>query len=283
MHHLDLVDAGSSHAPGQREQPGARRSALAEGGERASAVRHDPRDVGQRLDVVHDGRLAVEADHGREERRLDPREAALALQGLEQRSLVAADVRAGAGVHDDVEAEARAEDVAPERAVRVGVVDRGQHPLEAEGELATDEDERPRDLERPGRDDDPFDQLVGVSLHEEAVLEGRGLGLVAIHDEVRDRVFLQHRPLAPRREPRTAAPEQRSGVHLLGDCRGGHRERTAERLVAARREVARERVAVVEPDPGRDDLRGVELGHQLVAGLLDGVSDATRARSEAMT
>ena len=70
----------------------------------------DERDVGQRLDVVHDGRLAEQPDLDRE-RRLVARLAALALDRLEEGRLLAADVGAGAAAELDVEGEARAEDV----------------------------------------------------------------------------------------------------------------------------------------------------------------------------
>jgi hypothetical protein len=80
LHHLDLVGTRVAHVPGQREQPGPGRPALTERGERRATVGHDPRDVGHGLDVVDHRRLAVEADGRREERRLDPREAALALE-----------------------------------------------------------------------------------------------------------------------------------------------------------------------------------------------------------
>ena len=60
----------------------------------------------------------VQAVRGRE-RRAQPGLAAEALQRVEQRRLLAADVGAGAGVHDDVQVEAGAEDVLAEVALRV--------------------------------------------------------------------------------------------------------------------------------------------------------------------
>ena len=55
--------------------------------------------------------------------------APLALEALEQAGLVAGDVGAGAAVHDDLEVEARAEDVLAEEALRVRVGDRLLQPL----------------------------------------------------------------------------------------------------------------------------------------------------------
>ena len=66
----------------------------------------------------------VEAGH-RGERRAQPRLAAAALEGVEQRRLLAADVGPGAGVHDEVEVVARAVDVLAEVAGGVRLGDRG--------------------------------------------------------------------------------------------------------------------------------------------------------------
>ena len=85
---------------------------------------------------------------------------------------------------DDVEREARAEDVGAERAVLVGLVARLLQALEPEGELAPAEDEGLLGADRVGRDRRPLDDLVRVALDEQVVLEGRRLALVAVHDEV---------------------------------------------------------------------------------------------------
>src|SRR5690606_37574271 len=57
---------------------------------------------GDGLDVVHDGRAGVEPGD-RRERRLEARLAAPALERVEQRRLLTADVGAGAGVDGDLE------------------------------------------------------------------------------------------------------------------------------------------------------------------------------------
>ena len=80
-----------------------------------------PRDR-DRLDVVDGRRAAVEAHIGRE-RRLQPRHALLALEALEQRRLLAADIGAGAVVDVDVERVAVDVVLADEPRL-VGLVDR---------------------------------------------------------------------------------------------------------------------------------------------------------------
>src|SRR5947209_10163914 len=101
LRHLDLVVARPVDAARQREDARARRPALAHRRERRPAVERDPREIGDRLDVVDDGGRPVETDGGREERRLDAGEAPLALETLDYRRLLAADVGAGARVDDE--------------------------------------------------------------------------------------------------------------------------------------------------------------------------------------
>ena len=196
-------------------------------------------------------------------RRLDAREAALALERLEQRRLLAADVGPGAGVHHHVEAEARAEDVRADRAVRVGLVEGLLQPLEPEGELAAQVDEGLADLEGVGRDQHALEDLVRVALYEHVVLEGRRLRLVAVDDEVGQRVLAQHRPLAPGREAGAAPPEQAGRVDLGRHRLGRHGQRLAQRLVAAGGQVALNGVAVVVAEARRNDFGGVRDGHGL--------------------
>src|ERR1019366_6207574 len=246
LHHLDLEDAGIVDAPGQGEEPRAHRATAAECRERRTAVIDDPRQIRHRLDVVDHSRFTVETGDGGEERRLDAGEAALALQRLDQRSLFAADVRPRARVHYDVDGEVRTEDLVAERAELVGVVDGLLNALETEGELAAHENENRRDLERVGRDDDALHQLVRIAFEEQMVLEGGGLGLVTVHHEIRHGRLAQHRPFATGRKTGAPATEQRRLVNLAGHRFGEHRERLAQALVTAGREVARQGVGVGE-------------------------------------
>jgi hypothetical protein len=86
------------------------------------AAAQDGRRDGDRLDVVHRGRAAVEAHIGRE-RRLQARHALLALEAFQQRGFLAADIGAGAVV--DVEVERPSRGCCPCRSARViGLVDR---------------------------------------------------------------------------------------------------------------------------------------------------------------
>src|ERR1700733_14438675 len=75
----------------------------------ASAL-HDVGHVAERLDVVHNSRLPVEA-LDRRERRLETRLAAKPFERFDERRLLPADVCTGTAVHDDVAIEAAAENV----------------------------------------------------------------------------------------------------------------------------------------------------------------------------
>src|SRR6185503_9967376 len=78
---------------------------------------------GEALRVVDRGRLAVEAEVGRK-RRLEARLAGLALERVEERRLLAANVGAGADERVDVEVDPGAADVVAEEAGGVGFLQR---------------------------------------------------------------------------------------------------------------------------------------------------------------
>src|SRR3954453_24019913 len=88
--------------------------------------------------------------------------AAEALERVEQRGLLTADVRAGARVHHDVQVEPGVQDVRAEIALRVRLVDRAAQPAGRVHRLAADVDERPVGADRVRRDDDALDQRVRV-------------------------------------------------------------------------------------------------------------------------
>ncbi len=203
---------------------------------------------------------------GGEVRRLDAREAALALERLEQRRLLAADVGAGAGVHDDVEREAGAEDVAPHRAVGVGLVQRRLQALEPQGELAAEVDEGLGDLQRVGRDQHALEDLVRVALDEHVVLEGGRLGLVAVDHEVGERGLggsIDH--LRPAGKPAPPRPSRLAASTSAATASGVMVSALRSAVVAAGGQVALQREGVVVAQARRDDLGGVGDGHQALS------------------
>ena len=105
-----LVEAGPRDPARQAEQARARRVLGADLRVRLAALHDDAGHVDERLDVVDHRRLVEQALVDRE-RRLVARLAAVALDRVEQRGLLAADVGAGALAQLDVERETLAEDV----------------------------------------------------------------------------------------------------------------------------------------------------------------------------
>ena len=193
----------------------------------------DVRQRRQRLDVVDQRRALVEALVGGE-RRLQARVAAFALERVEQAGLLAADVGAGAAVQDERAVEARAEDVAAEVAGLVGLGDRRVEHVGLLLVLAADVDERLRRVDRVGGDDDALDQLMRVLLHQLAVLERPGLGLVGVDDDVLlHRALRDERGLRAHREAGAAAPAQAGGLERVDQRRARRLERLAQRAVAA--------------------------------------------------
>ena len=136
---LDLVVARALDVAGERDDPRAGRVLDAELRVLGAAHLDDRRDGRDRLDVVDQRRRRVEPGH-RRERRLRARLAALALQRLEQRRLLAADVGARAAVEDD-------RDVAEQAAV-AQLLERRDEDLELVLVLAADVDEDVLRLDR---------------------------------------------------------------------------------------------------------------------------------------
>ena len=204
-----LVDTGTLHVARQREQLESRRLLGAELLEPLGAVADDRRQVGDRLDVVDDRGSAVEAgDRG--ERRLETRLAAAALERVEQRRLLAADVGARTRVDHDVEVEARAEDVLAEEPGGVGLAYGARDPTDDVRNLAADVDEGVVRADGVGRVDAALDEGVRVVVHERDVLAGTRLRLVTVDDEVvgATGVLRDEAPLHAGREACASAPTQ---------------------------------------------------------------------------
>src|SRR5690606_12252328 len=100
----------------------------------------DGDDVAEGLDVVDDRRAIVEAEHGREEGRLDARVRALALERLDQAGLLAADVGRGAAVDDDVAAVSGAQYIVARVPLLLRLEYRLVQQLRAERHLLADVD-----------------------------------------------------------------------------------------------------------------------------------------------
>ena len=226
----------------------------------------------QRDDVV-DQRGAPEEPRHRRHRRLRPHLAALAFQALEQRRLLAADVRPGANEELDGEALQQAhragggdgslEGLGGERIFRAQVHDAGVRPR------------------RPGGDEHPLDQAEWVALHDEPVGEGAGVALVGVHHDVLLRRWrLPHgAPLDVGGEAGAAAPAQAARLDVGQERGGGALEQRTER-----RGVVVERVApaaALEDEPVLAGQAGQRI-HRAQARGLQAIDARERAVGDAV-
>ncbi len=243
-----LVVAGVHDVAGEREDARAGRVLDAELRVLRAAHLEHRRHGRDRLDVVHGGRRRVEA-RDRRERRLRPRLAALPLERLEERRLLAADVCARAAVDHD-------RDVSEEIAL-AHRLERVAQDLELALVLAADVDEDVLRLDPVRGDEAALEEAERDAQHDLAVLERPGLRLVGVDDEVvrlLELLGLGHeRPLAPGREEGAAAAAQARRVELGDHVVRRHRAGLAQRREPARRDVvvdARDSAAV---RAGEDD------------------------------
>ena len=179
------------------------------------AVRHH-RD---RLDIVDRGRTAVDADIGWE-RRFEPRLALFALEAFQERRLLAADVGAGAVVHDDIEGKTVDVVLADEIGL-VGLVHRGLQAVAFAHEFAADVDEAGVCPHGESGDETALDEEMRIVPHDLAILAGAGLGLIGVDDEIArppvGRLLGHERPFQPGRKSRPAPAAQAGGLHLVDD------------------------------------------------------------------
>jgi len=86
-----------------------------------------------------------------------------------------------------------------------------------------------------GGDGDAFQHQVGIALHEIAVLEGAGLALVGVAEQVDGMAGyrMQEAPLAAGREAGAAPAAQARGRHLRDDVLGAHGERLLQGPISA--------------------------------------------------
>src|SRR5205085_6986923 len=199
----------------------------------------------ERLDVVHDSRLSEQSYLDRE-RRLVARLAPVPLDRLEESRLLAADIRAGADAELDVEGEAGAHDVAAEQSSRARVRERVLQALVRERILGAHVDVAALAAGRVRGDRHRLEECERVALHEHAVLERAGLGLVGVaHQEMRvGRLMRDGLPLDARRERGTAAAEQARLYDFAQHARRTELDGPPQRGIAAVRPVRVERFRV---------------------------------------
>ncbi|MCU0601696.1 MAG: hypothetical protein MUC33_03395 [Desulfobacterales bacterium] len=163
---------------------------------------------------------------------------------------LAADVAAGAAVHDHLQAVIAAQDAAPQVAGRRGDADFALQDARRVLVLGPDEDDGLLGPDRPRGDGDALDEHVGVGVDQHPVLEGAGLHLVGVaHQIAREgRIRGDGHHLAAGREGRAAPAQERRIQHdLLNLLAGSPCHDLRERLVAAAGAVLLQRGDAVRP------------------------------------
>ena len=168
--------------------------------------------AGQGLHVIDDGGLVPEAGHAGEGR-LHAGVAALAFDGFDERGFLAADVAAEPGAHLDVEGKVGAEELLAQIAFGPGLLDGLVQPVLGEVVFAPDIDKALAGPHGKAGDGHAFQDLVGVALHDVAVLDGARLAFVGVADDV----FLGRRQ-GPGEGPLQAGGE--AGAAPAADARG---------------------------------------------------------------
>ena len=232
--------------------------------------------MADRLHIVHDGRLHVEAEHGWEIRRLDAGVGAFALEGFQKAGFLTADVGAGTLVDIDVEVEAGAEDVFSKKTFGAGFLDGVPNDLGRFGKFAADVDVGEVNICGEGGNGEAFDELVRVLVEDVAVLEGAGLGFVAVDNDVVvfAVVVFDEAPFGSGGEAGSASAAQVGGFHHVNDLAGFQREGFFEGLVAAVGEVGVDigRVAgfadISENDAALFRVRSLEKGGHVICIVL---------------
>src|SRR5579884_279364 len=154
------------------------------------------RHVGESLDVIDNGGLPVQA-LDRRERRAEPRKPSVSLERIKEGAFLSTDVGAGSAVDDDLNVIAGTEDVLAEISARVGLRERGIQNLLDVQKLAAHVNEGEAASDGVSREGDAFQKLMGIPLHQLAVLECSRLTFVGIDDQVRRQDTLRNEaPLA---------------------------------------------------------------------------------------
>src|SRR5262249_16861482 len=143
---------------------------------------HDVRRNGDRLDVIHSRRAAIETDVGGEWR-LQPRHALLAFEAFKQSRFFAADVGAGAVMYIDVEVVA-GDVVLSDYARFIGLIDGGLQTLALADEFTAHIDVSGNGAHCETGNEAAFHEQMRIMPHDLAVLAGTGLGFVGIDDEI---------------------------------------------------------------------------------------------------
>ncbi len=246
-----LDQAATADVAGELDRHGAARATHAVVAIGRGTVGQDPGHAGEADDVVDHGRLAEEARY-RRQRRLEADLAAPALQALQQRGLLAADIGACTQAGLEMEGSSAAQHVVAEQAGLVGDMDRPHHLPEGVRIFGADIDEALDSTGGDAGDRHALDQGEGVALHQHPVGEGAAVALVGVANDIFRRALGSGRgpPLDAGRKAGAAAAAQAGAHHLLDRHGRPQRQGPAQPGEAAMRLVVSERQGLDDADPG---------------------------------
>src|SRR5271165_4066318 len=257
--------AAVAHVARDLKRLGAERAADAILGVSLGAVLQDPGGRSEAQDIVDDGRFA-EQTRDRRQRRLGAHLSALALEALEQRGLLPADIGACAEPRLEIEGVGRAEDAATEEPARPRLLNRPAKDVEGVRVFGADVNVADGGADRGACDRHALDQQEGIALHQHAVGERAAIALVGVADD-KFLVGLDAGDSAPfdaRREPRAAASAKTRGQNLLDSPRWPEAQRALEPFQAAMATVVVERERIGHAATGEDEaLLSGEIGDVL--------------------
>src|ERR1035437_2683781 len=261
--HGQLIYAGFLEFAAHAEQARPTVSGRAQIGEPFATAQDDVWHAGQGLGIVDHGWPAPQSDDCRE-RRPNARYAALAFERLHQRRLFANFVSARAGMREDFEINAGAEDVLADEAARVSVGHGLLHDLEQVAILAAHIDVAGLGAAGERRNHHALDDGVGIVLEDKAVFAGAGLALVAVAQHVlRLRGLLGHkRPLHASGEAGAPTATQIRRLDFVDDGIRPHRDGLLHGLVAVQFEIAVE-IGRTHAEALGDDLDLIGMGNEI--------------------
>jgi hypothetical protein len=181
--HLLLDSARVVDVSGDTEELGTLVALTTEASEPVTAATANGGSDSHGLDVGNGGRASEETD-GSRERRLQARLSGLALERLDQRGLLTADVGTSTTVKEDIEVVAGVTGVLADEPVLVGLVDRVLEDGGFLDEFTTNVDIGSGRVHGSAGDEAALNKLVGVLAHNLAVLACSRLTLVSVHDEI---------------------------------------------------------------------------------------------------
>ena len=236
----DLVGSGSDDVAGDAHDAGTTITRGTHLGILLGAQFEDLLNMAEGLHVVDDGRRHVEAENCWEVRRLDAGIGTLSLKRLDEAGLFTADVGTRALVDVDVDVESGTADILAQEALGTGLLKGLGDDLGRLGELASDVDIGQVDIQRVGGNGHPLDELVGIVMQDVAILEGTGLGFIAVAGDVVGLAVItaNEAPLDPAWESSTTTAAKVGLLDLVDDFLGLHLEGLFQLLVAAILEIA---------------------------------------------